>query len=262
MLRQVLLAVVALATSTPAAVSAPASPYVVYEIYRARLGGPATVTVSVDVRPTDGLAVVLAAQLQPDVDGKRYLLRSIELDQLNASTRWRTYGWPAPPPSCPAACGSSDDTVVNRSTVTFRPQGRDRMFVAGPRGKTTVRSDSAHWRVRVTALGMRTVTAEQADATGAVVNRVGVEHFRSAAAPGGPYGSAAFAEVPCTGGAGVATFGSGDGYEEDLVCTNPVDGAWAFLDTTKGRKWTLSGDVVGAYTAPLRLLVLDFPKMA
>lgn len=265
MIRGTLLAVLALlATATPAtpAPSAPASPYVVYELVRVKPGGPAYVQVKMETTARQGRGVFAAVHLAPDDTGG-YRYERTAIATLSGDTRWRTYGWPSAPPACPAApvCGDSTDAISIRLTWLLRVGDRDRILVGGMRGVLKISGYPRQWQVRQTTLGMRTVYAEVSDATGIGTFGYYAEHFRSAKAPGGKLGSMAFAEAPCDpAGAGSATFASADGATRRTWTCGPALRARGFGQTRKAGDWSLSGDVVGLHTDPLRLLVLDYPK--
>lgn len=144
--------------------------------------------------------------------------------------------------------------------VAVRPWAHDRLLVARPTRALKVSGFPSQWRLRETRLGMRTLYTVNTDATGFANNGIGVEHFRSASLPGGRHGSLAFADIGCDVGVGTATFATDDGsYREDFLCA-PESWPWNFATTYEGRRWSLTGNVVAAYTSPLRLLVVDIPK--
>lgn len=266
MLRHALaaLAVVAAGLATTPPATAAASRYVVYEVARARPGGPAEVKVGMALRQADGRGLYAVAHLEPAKRG--YDVRAAGVGQLLSGGGWRTYGWPVAAPACPVACGGVPDTWTVDAVFTFRPVAGDRILVGGPRATTAWRSLSPHWEVRETRLALRAVYAEEADATGVSYQGRQVAQFRSASAAAGPHGSLGFGSTGCgptaySGtGAGTATFSSDDGkVSEDLVCA-PMSWPFAFGTTYTARGWSLRGSYVGVTQDPLRLLVMDYPK--
>lgn len=255
---------IALAVSTalvaPAA-PAPASPYVVYEVVRVRAGGHPTFAVDVTAAVANDTGVITMMMLRPGKKGG-YDVLGLAVDELDADEGVRTYGWPAGVPTCVNGCGATK-TWHPTLSVGFQPRAGDRVLVAGPRGQTTVTVSNPNWRARETpAVGFRTVMADHATATAVEADGYVVEHFTSASAPGGPYGSVAMAQLPCRlAGAGSATFANdADGPGWSMPCAPVVFGDLAFAETHAGRRWTLDGSVFGVTAGRLRLLVFDFPK--
>ena len=172
-------------------------------------------------------------------------------------------------PPCPAATACASPVPFDGSR-RFRvtPTATSRYYFVSTRADVRINASGAGWRLKdVPNPGVRRVLGHRADATGARTLATAAEHFRSATAPGGRYGSSAFAYVPCertgTGtarltGRGVTT---GDGIpphrlECGLTSAYPYEYAYTPLQT----QWRLAGDVIGAGSAIARLFVFDYPK--
>lgn len=129
-----------------------------------------------------------------------------------------------------------------------------RLLVAGSRG-IVVRVREKGWSVREVRLGFRVVKATAADHTPVAA---GVERYGHATAPAGPYGSIAFATVPCDPGAGTWTLTPDGEAARGYTC--PVDFAWDFVEARRARRWTLDAEVFGVRIDDVRLVVLDYPR--
>jgi hypothetical protein len=209
--------------------AAPVPDHVVYEVYRAKPGGPAQVPVQIRY---GAAGVIRLVTLTPDEDEGGYRLQSYR--------------------------GTESSGRDGQQVWTFEPAPGTRHVVVVPRRKTTVVSLSGFWRVRRTTLGFRTVTAEQADADARTVAGMPYEEFRSASAPSGRYGSMATAYVPCEGGIGQWTLGTDGEPARGESCY--LFAASRTLQAKEAGRWTLRGPVYGRHYSPFRLMVLDFPK--
>ena len=173
-------------------------------------------------------------------------------------------------PRCPAAptCDTAFP-ITDARAFTVKPLPTSRYYVVSSHTDLRVELDSTQWRVKdVPSPGVRRVFGHTAKATGARVWGTTAEHFTAASAPGGRYGSAVFANVPCerTGqgnarltGRGAITDGDGD-PPQALRCGLTSQYSYEFAYTPYPTTWRLEGDVVGIGVAVTRLLVFDFPK--
>jgi hypothetical protein len=147
----------------------------------------------------------------------------------------------------------SDETLYNRIYVPVRGQVSDLNFKA------------TGWRLQRTKYAYRTVEGISSSAAEATYDPNGVEVFQSATTTGGPHGSIAVGDPPCSTatvngvarGAGTVTLIGGP-HPSSVTC--PKDTAELVDYTTRKTRWTLSGTVVGDTTQrQTRLLVLDLP---
>lgn len=176
------------------------------------------------------------------------------------------YGLPTgTTPPCPDPPGCRYPVGFDASArFTVTPAATSRYYVVSTHDDTRVELDTKGWRVKdVPNPGIRRVFPEAAKATGIRLAGVTVEHFTSAAAPGGRYGSAVFASVPCgRGGVGSARLTARGIAEPRLLqCgLRTYGGSFWFTYSPVQTTWRLDGDVhgLGAFTS--RLLVFDFPK--
>lgn len=203
--------------------SAAPSPTVVYEVTRTPRAKPEAEVVVVNHVP--GESFVMDALIVPEGHGYSYREASY--------VRW----------------GEGGETSQEYELVPGA-----RLLVAGSRG-IRVRVTEKGWSVREVRLGFRIVPVTAADHTPVAA---GVERYGHATAPAGPYGSIAYATVPCEPGAGTWTL-TPDG-EAATAYTCPVDLAWDFAEAERARRWALDADVVGVRSEDLRLVVLDYPK--
>ena len=258
-----ILSAVLLASATLAVPAAPAAgtQYAAYEVVLHRYAGAQKTRVSITAATDGPAAAVMFMELQPAKAG--YDMRSIAVGTFaGGSEGFKTYGWPVAPP-CPTSCAPAYQPFKTGFDLELEPTIGTRYLVAGPRGKTKVTvSDKKHWQVRPISLGLRTVLAKDADATGVNWEGVALERFSKASAPGGRYGSAVFAEAPCyTAGAGSATLTSDNGDRGwGVTCDGAFPFFFDFASTNEGGRWTFQGNVVGDYVSPYRLIVFDFPK--
>lgn len=258
-IRAVVTALVAVLAAVVVPGQAAASPYVVYEVYRASPRAGAQVQVRIEARNGGKPGFYLRSVLRPARHG--YESHSFGITEYQSPGRWvRTYGWPAAPQPCPelGVCEPGRTPAVIGGTRTFRPAAGHRIIVAGVRGHLHVTALSPSWRVRPIALGLRVVTTDQADVTGASAAGTTVEHFRAAASAAGPYGSAAFADIPCAVGAASLVSDTGDGRKDFDCGARPL--GMGFAETATGRRWSLTGSTAGTHGLPYRLVVLDYPK--
>lgn len=185
------------------------------------------------------------------------------------------YGTPADAtvPRCPdapsAACQYPITTDAGGSWQA-KPAASSRYYIVSAHDDTVrVTVGSTGWRVKdVAGLTARRVFAQQADATG--VNAWGqpVEHFTSATAAGGRYGSVVYAALPCgQTGQGQARISArnvrqiGDVDPEPLQCgLRTTGGSFNYFYSAQQTTWRLDGDATGAGGDGTRLLVLDFPQ--
>lgn len=251
-----LLSLLAAVVVSPAARGA-VSEFVVYEVVRVRAGGPRTIHVVEKLaRGTAPFAVAASVTVRPGDDG--WEVRRMGVTMAYTTQGYRAYGWPVAPPPCPADCARESNGFEFSGLDEITPKPGERHLFAGPRGRYGITLDTTYWQVREVGVGFRVVHAPSGDTTGFGTLGANVEHFRSVTAPGGPYGSAVFASLPCDPGAGFATLSHGGVTKSQMGCS-PFPG-WGFDETTTGGAWRLAGDVVGAYGSTFRMLVFDFPR--
>lgn len=182
------------------------------------------------------------------------------------------YGRPetAAAPSCPDApgCGAAVPFDGSQSFVA-KPVSTSRFYFVSAHADVRIEFDSKHWRIKdVPNPGVRRVFGHRAKATGSRTMATAVEHFTSASAPGGRYGSAVHAYVPCerSGSGEARILGRGAVADGDhtplqrlrcgLTESYPYEYGYSRLQT----EWRLEGDVVGVGSGLARLVVFDFPK--
>lgn len=251
-----------LVTAQPAPAASP--PLAVYEISRFGRGGPAEVPMYVQTY-SDGTPGVLSfVQLAP-VKGGGWTTKRFLVGMYNASeTRLAAYGAGTttrlPCPASTDVCGQAGKATDSVWLIKFRPATGHRYLLAvAPDSRVYL---PAPWSATQSALSARVVYSTDADAAGAVTADGTYEAFHSATAPGGRYGSGAFAMLPCEGepSVGTATLES-DGSEPAAPVSCAPGGYYgAFSKTADGRTWTVTGPVAGQTAFPVRLLVVDFPK--
>jgi hypothetical protein len=221
-----------------AAPPATAAQPVVYELVRTSTAPvKALVTLYHDSQNRD--SVLMYATLEPDVGG------------------YRTGG---------AGVSASSGPGISSSRFEVDLSGGRRFLVGGFRGSVRVTAAARGWSVREAGRGFRVVSTDQGDLR--TVGSATVEHFRRATAPGGPYGSVAYAMVPCFFGAGAWTFGNDAEPPQGppRVCASIAAGSDSdSAGTRRGRTWTVDAQVVGVNGWPMdipdvRLAVLDYPK--
>ena len=173
-------------------------------------------------------------------------------------------------PQCQGEPGCSNPDPLNRGAIRFsaRPVATTRYYIASTHNEVKIELDTTEWRVKdVRDVKVRAIQAAQSDAVGVGAAGRFVEHFRSATAQGGRYGSEVFAAIPCdfggTGSARLVGRGAhvGDGIAPAPITCSPRGGiAFEFAFTRHQTSWRLEGDVKGVGIAPTRLFVLDYPK--
>lgn len=227
------------AGAAPAAAPA-AAQVVVYEVVRTT-ASPATAPVRIHNDSRKGEAVTMYANLQPDGSGYRY---------RRAGTSWTSHGW----------------TSWSEFEVDLSPGWR--FLVGGIRGRVRVEPRGSGWVVREAGRGFRVVSTAPGDR--GTAGPVEYERFGGATAPAGPYGSLAYAHVPCMVGAGTWTFATDaePWSGPPRVCAASPFGVGSdaeFEETRRGRTWIVDADVIGVNGWPVdvpdvRIVVLDYPK--
>ena len=252
-----IVAALALTAALAPATDAAASPYEVFEVVRVRPGGPAVVHLTGRSRTKGSFVAHGILRLRRGDDG--WAASQAVLSMISGLGEYRAYGWPVAAPGCPALCSTWSGETGLTTVVRVTPRADERYLLAGPRGAFTATVDSAHWAVRKPhGSGFRVLHATQADATGLQWQGQTAEHFRSATAPGGRYGSVAFAEPPCDDGVGSAALTLDDAPKDEVTCL-PRLGGWGFGDANEGGRWRLAGHAVGSYFSTARLVVFDYP---
>lgn len=189
---------------------------------------------------------------------------------------WYTFGLPgargplvyrdgkAVADTCASPCG---DGVSGHAHEVSLPARRDDVLVVVRAGTARIHLSSPGWRARETSpLGLRSVEAETADATGMTTTTTTIEHFTGASAPGGRRGSAAWLLAPCErGGSGTLILAPSPVRPSDpsreVTCAPPGSAAYTVADSSVPRTttWTVRGDVTGLTEGRTRLVVLDLP---
>jgi hypothetical protein len=226
------LAVLAATFVSPATAAAPSS--VVYEVVR-RPSAASTAEVEVHDLGGQGPATSMDALLEPLAGGG--------YDMWAGGAHWSSGG------------GSG----WTRFPVELT--GRRRFVAGGTRGRIRIVVKQAGWSVREIGSGFRTVAARgqvDQEVAGTTVARHG-----RATAPGGSYGSLAWARVPCQNAVGTWSVGTEAEPREEYRCTPFLDDWGSELVTTvRGRRWSVEGEYKGLSSADYALAVLDFPKPA
>lgn len=108
---------------------------------------------------------------------------------------------------------------------------------------------------------------EDTEGTGLTVGGAGVEHFvGTGRVGGGPYGSVAFASLPCTGsglGTGAARLTGGTESASPRRALSCAQGATTSTvgGSSEFTRWQLAGDAVGASPVRQRLAVFGLPPV-
>jgi hypothetical protein len=124
---------------------------------------------------------------------------------------------------------------------------------------------SPGWRMRPISTGFRIVRADTSyRTTGVHYGSQAVEVYRGASAPGGRYGSIAFAVIPCNPlmGVGSASLAGGEPLYPDtgvMTCSSPPR-PMTSADATGPTTWRVDGEVIGETPSNNRLVVFDYPK--
>lgn len=175
----------------------------------------------------------------------------------------------SPPLPCPSPPGCRYPVELTESFgMPLTPEPTSRYYVVSTHLTTNVQVSSKSWRVqRVAYPGVRRLTSENTDAMGVKPGYVeGVERFRSASAPGGRYGSAVLATVPCDlAGVGSAKLsGRGAQFHFSSRATCPLErpsASWyQTAETVYPTTWRLEGDVTGVARYQTRMFVFDYPR--
>lgn len=178
------------------------------------------------------------------------------------------YGLPTKPPGCPDTPGCRYPVPIDGSIrFTVKPTPTSRLYLVSTSAHTNLRVelDTKGWKVKdIPNPGVRRIFAQDAQSTGGGLASSHVEHFTSASAPGGRYGSEVFATVPCDYGGTGSAWLTARGLDEPrhLRCGRPFtvdnyDYAYSPVQTV----WQLKGDVTGIGSSGYdRLFVFDFPK--
>jgi hypothetical protein len=181
------------------------------------------------------------------------------------------YGPPAASglPACPDMPGcKSPVPFIGVVSYHVTPVATSRFYVVSTHADVEVDVSGPGWRIKdVPSPGVRRVFGHRANATGARTTAAAVERFVSAAAPGGRYGSAILAYVPCEqGGEGTAVISArgatvGDGMPpHELQCAGRYSYFYEYAYTPYQTTWKVAGDVIGVGSMISRLFVFDFPK--
>lgn len=170
-----------------------------------------------------------------------------------------TYGYGLPAVSCPpVACTDPAGTPVS---MHFHSNGHaiaSTVYIAGwDVADWSVTVSSPGWRVRPWNPAMRVARADDGGGQGVRVLHTNRGTFSRAEADGGPYGSFAFAAIPCDGsGEGRAAFtGSVRRYEFDCGGSR----SWSIGHPARTR-WRLVGEVSGTSARINVLVVVDYPR--
>lgn len=190
--------------------------------------------------------------------------------EMGPGQTWISVYGPASTPACPTdpLCSGPLPRSFGEDIDSEQPKLLE-YFITTAYATAEIELRSSGWRIReIHTAGFRRMMKEDAQATGVDVVRGEIEHFTSASAPGGRYGSNALAGIPCdSGGYGEATLTGGrnlrsdDGKPARLRC-DPPD----YIENTAAAEargpttWRLDGDVWGIDSYNARLIVFDYPK--
>lgn len=269
----------ALLAAAPAATGVPTppdGPYRVQMIYRV---GKSLAPFSITVHDKSTNAYGFWTILELRREGRRWRQGDgVGFVAEGGSVSPVAYGIPGSPlPACPSAPGCSypDAGVLGGSGAQFegvRPRSTSVYYVISAYSTaTTIDLGSKGWRVKdVPSPGVRRVLADHSSGS-LGVGGMGqyVEHFTSAAATGGRYGSAVYASLPCAGGGMGAARLTGRGALDVSGDMEPVQptcspttkaGAFTWAYSPLQTTWHLDGDVRGVGYGLTRLFVFDFPK--
>lgn len=190
--------------------------------------------------------------------------------EFGTSPQPQAYGRPEASvlPRCPTGPACATPVPLRHDAAYLvRPRSTSRFYVVTAHADVRITVDAPGWRVSdVPNPGFRRVLGATG-ATGVRAASTAVEHFTTASATGGRWGSSALAYVPCErGGTGEAVLRArgatrdGDLPPSPLQCEPNRCYCHEYAFTTSPAHWRLSGDVlgVGSYTA--RLVVFDFPR--
>jgi hypothetical protein len=172
---------------------------------------------------------------------------------------------------CPGTPGC-DVAVGGTGAPTYRLESEgpvtDEFFVVADSAAPTFTWRDPHWRVReVSPTRIARVTAAGETSTGIGTRAGYVERYDGSSAAGGPYGSVAWAFIPCDE-AGVGTgelraTGPRDAegpYRMDCGAGYASAGFFNVASVTRATRWEVTAAVTGVGSYDTRLLVVDLPK--
>lgn len=167
---------------------------------------------------------------------------------------------PTSPPHPCSAYGQSLQMIKIRANEASGPRLHDRILIVGRGADVDLKllSESRGWRLRRLPPAVRFIRAEESGAVGFGSLDGSLESFSGTSRlRGGPRGSVAVANLPCTRPAGIGrvTFVGGS---EPVEMTCPTGPLASF--TNSQTQWQLRGHAVGGSSTPYRLIVVDLPE--
>lgn len=172
----------------------------------------------------------------------------------------RAYGTPHATPDCVSVTCANPLFVVEHkweSDSRGYPMS-SKVYVAGWDMWSSVEVTSPGWRVRPWRPSMRVVRTVDGGGSGVAVADMSRGSFERAELAGGPYGSHAFAAIPCEhGGTGRAAFTGGRrAWPLDCATRHTLESE----DATGPTRWRLVGHVEGDSAHTNALVVVDWPR--
>jgi hypothetical protein len=172
----------------------------------------------------------------------------------------QSYGQPFATPDC-VSVACADPLLLRPLTFESGSGGRPvsaSIYVAGWDVRIAVKMTTPGWRVRPWQPTIRVVRMVDAGGSGLVVADMMKGSFEHAEAAGGPYGSFAYAELPCgERGTGRARF-TGGARTWDLSCGGAFQAVPEYA--ALGTRWRVHGHVEGEGHHTNALVVVDWPR--
>ena len=253
---------------TSPAVGAPPGPRVRTWWVTRTGAGPAPLSLEVDVEheSSEWMSLVLGLREERGVRKPTFSSRAHAggAEQLGMYENGRVVVGPCSVTGCgdPGAGGGGGGHTSGLEIQSTQ----DDVLVVTLDGAATI-SVSDGWRVRVAPpVTYRRVTAMGSGASGVNAGAVRYEEYRGSTAPGGRYGSVAWASLPCSyagSGAGELRAVRRSATQSwPMACSTPSDGTYGERGWIDGAavSWVIEADVTGIDSSSERLFVLDLPK--